>query len=234
MPNPASRVLPLVLFLAAAGQAGAQDVRLFATGSQDQLALGTYQVPGGKTHALGGDGFLWAVMQNLLASPDADAYKAAADARMLKIDPASGKDVAEYVYTLEPMAGFPGETTKARNTARISELTHVGGSRFLIDDRTDKTTHVLEIDTAGATDILGSRWDDATATPSLEQTDLAAAGITPVTKHLVLDNSALPQLPTKIEGMALVDGVFYLIDDNGFGIEGQRTKIAAVKGLAVD
>src|SRR3954447_25547066 len=49
MPNPASRVLPLVLFLAAGSQANAQDVRLFANGSQDQLDLGTYQVPGGKT-----------------------------------------------------------------------------------------------------------------------------------------------------------------------------------------
>ena len=56
----------------------------------------------------------------------------------------------------------------------------------------------------------------------------------PVTKHLVLDSSALQQLPTKIEGMALVDGVLYLINDDDFGIEGERTKIAAVKGLAVD
>ena len=51
-------------------------------------------------------------MRNLLANPE--AYNAAADARMLKIDPTSGKAVAEYVYTLEPMAGFPGETTRHR------------------------------------------------------------------------------------------------------------------------
>lgn len=181
--------------------------------------------------AVDGDGMLWAVLQNPLANPDADAFKAAANARILKIDPATGKPVAEYVYTLEPMASFPGEEKKAQSTARISELAHVDGTRFLIDDRTDKTTHILEIDVAGATDILGSRWDDPTTSPSLEQTDLASAGITPVSKHLVLDGSTVAQLPTKIEGVTLVDGVLYLLNDDDFGIGGERTKLAAIKGL---
>lgn len=183
--------------------------------------------------ALDADGFLWAVLQNPLANPDADAFKAAANARILKIDPASGRPVAEYVYTLEPMANFPGETKKAQSTARISELTYAGGTRFLLDDRTDKTTRILEIDPARASDILGSRWDDPETRPSLEQVDLAAVGIVPVAKRLVLDSSAMPQLPTKIEGMTLVDGVLYLLNDDDFGIEGQRTQLVAVKGLPI-
>ena len=181
--------------------------------------------------ALDGDGHLWAMLQNPLVNPDADAFKAAANARLLKIDPVSGTAVAEYVYTLEPMAGFPGEEKKAQSTARISELTHIGGTRFLIDDRTDRTTHILEIDTAGATDILGSRWDDPAISPTLEQSDLAATGIKPVSKRLALDSAKLPQLPTKIEGVSLVDGVLYLINDDDFGITGARTQIMVVRGL---
>ena len=181
--------------------------------------------------AVDGDGMLWAVLQNPLANPDADSFKAAANTRILKIDPATGKPVAEYVYTLEPMASFPGEEKKAQSTARISELAHVDGTRFLIDDRTDKTTHILAIDVAGATDILGSRWDDPSTSPSLEQTDLASIGIIPVSKHLVLDSSAVAQLRTKIEGVTLVDGVLYLLNDDDFGIGGERTKLAAIKGL---
>lgn len=183
--------------------------------------------------ALGEDGHLWAVLQNPLVNPDADAFKAAANARILEIDPATGKPLAEHVYTLKPMAGFPGEEKKAQSTARISELAHVAGTRFLIDDRTDRTTHILEIDMAGATDILGSRWDDTATAPSLEQSDLAAAGITPVAKRLVLDSAAFPQLPTKIEGVTLVDGVLYLLNDDDFRIAGERTRLAAVRGLAL-
>ena len=100
--------------------------------------------------ALDSDGFLWAVLQNPLVNPDADAFKAAANARMLKIDPVSGAAVAEYVYTLEPMKGFPGEEKKAQSTARISELAHIGGTRFLIDDRTDKTTRICSRSTLPA------------------------------------------------------------------------------------
>lgn len=183
--------------------------------------------------ALDGDGFLWAMLQNPLVNPDADAFKAAANARLLKIDPVSGAAVAEYVYTLEPMAGFAGEEKKAQSTSRISELTHIGGTRFLIDDRTDRTTHILEIDVAGATDILDTRWDDPATKPTLEQTDLAAAGIEPVSKRLVLDSAKFPQLPTEIEGVALVNGVLYLINDDDFGIEGAHTTISAIKGVAL-
>ena len=184
--------------------------------------------------ALDSDGFLWAVLQNPLVNPDADAFKAAANARMLKIDPVSGAAVAEYVYTLEPMKGFPGEEKKAQSTARISELAHIDGTRFLIDDRTDKTTHLLEIDVAGATDILGSRWDDPATTPTLEQSDLAAAGVAPVKKRLVLDSSAVPQMPKKIEGVTLVEGILYLVNDDDFGIEGDRTSLLAVSGLKLN
>ena len=235
---------PSVLHVAAGGKV---IMRFVPKGSESDFADAGYPVAGTlpailarrqlnrgiEGLALDGDGHLWAMLQNPLVNPDADAFKAAANARLLKIDPVSGTAVAEYVYTLEPMAGFPGEEKKAQSTARISELTHIGGTRFLIDDRTDRTTHILEIDTAGATDILGSRWDDPAISPTLEQSDLAATGIKPVSKRLALDSAKLPQLPTKIEGVSLVDGVLYLINDDDFGIEGQHTTISAIEGLTL-
>ena len=174
--------------------------------------------------------FLYAMMQSPLANPDTDTYRQAKNARILKIDRASGRPVAEYVYTMEPMAGFPGETDKPQSTARVSELLHLDGERFLVDDRTDRTTHLLAIDLAGATDILGSRWDDPATSPSLEATELAAAGIVPVRKRLVLDSAAHPELPGKLEGMALLaDGTLVLINDDDFGIEGANTTIVLVE-----
>ena len=183
--------------------------------------------------ALDADGFLWAVLQNPLANPDADAFKAAANARMLKIDPASGRPVAEYVYTLEPMANFPGENKKAQSTARISELAYIGGTQ-LPDRRSDRQDDAHPGDRRGRRQRhpgqpLGRSRDRAEP----RTVDLAAAGIVPVTKRLVLDSSALPQLPTKIEGMTLVDGVLYLLNDDDFGIEGERTQLVVAKGLPI-
>ena len=235
---------PSVLHVAAGGKV---IMRFVPKGSESDFADAGYPVAGTlpailakrplnrgiEGLALDGDGHLWAMLQNPLVNPDADAFKAAANARLLKIDPVSGTAVAEYVYTLEPMAGFPGEEKKAQSTARISELTHTGGTRFPTAHRTDRTTHILEIDTAGATDILGSRWDDPAISPTLEQSDLAATGIKPVSKRLALDSAKLPQLPTKIEGVSLVDGVLYLINDDDFGIESQHTTISAIEGLTL-
>lgn len=174
--------------------------------------------------------FLYAMMQSPLANPDGDTYRQAKNARILKIDRASGRPVAEYVYTMEPMAGFAGEAEKPQSTARVSELLHLEDERFLVDDRTDRTTHLLAIDLAGATDILGSRWDDPATSPSLEATDLAAAGIVPVGKRRVLDSAAHPELPGKLEGMALLkNGTLVLINDDDFGIEGAATTIVLVE-----
>lgn len=176
--------------------------------------------------------FLWFVLQNPLANPDAKAYRAARNTRLFKFDRSADRLVAEYVYELTPMAEFPGEEQKAQNTARVSELLALDGDRLLILDRTERTTKIFAIDTRGATDILGSRWDDPATLPSLEQTRLAEAGITPVGKRLVLDSSRHPELPPKIEGMAFfADGSLMLINDDDFGIDGRRTLVARVRGL---
>ncbi len=133
--------------------------------------------------------FLWLAVQSPLANPDAAAYKKASNDRLIKVDRATLKVVAEYVYEMTPMKDFPGEEAKAQSTARVSDLRGIDDHRFLIDDRTDKTTRIYEIDVSGATDIHGSKWDDPATSPTLEQTSLADAKITAVTKRLVLDSS---------------------------------------------
>lgn len=176
--------------------------------------------------------FLYVALQNPLANPDAKAYQAARNLRLFKIDRATGRPVGEYVYELTPMAEFKGEEGKGASTARVSEMLAVGEDRLLVLDRTERTTKIFRVDLAGATDILGGRFDDPATLPSLEQTNLAEAGIRPVSKRLVLDSSAHPELPTKIEGMALfADGSLMLINDDDFGIEGKRTLVARVRGL---
>jgi hypothetical protein len=76
------------------------------------------------------------------------------------------------------------------------------------------------VDLAKATDILGSRWDDASASPSLEETnDLAAAGVNVLPKKLAVDLSKLPHMPKKIEGIAVIDArTIAVANDNDFDI----------------
>ncbi|MCS6779909.1 MAG: esterase-like activity of phytase family protein [Geminicoccaceae bacterium] len=221
--------------------------RLVPAGSEADFAEAGYPVEGKlppiltkrqlnrgiESVALGPDErFLWFILQNPLANPDAKAYQAARNTRLFQYDRREDRLVGEYVYELTPMAEFKGEESKAQSTARISELLALDAERFLLVDRTERTTKIVLIDTRGATNILGSKWDDPATTPTLEQTGLAEAGIVPVTKKLVLDSSAHPELPVKIEGMAwFADGSLMLINDDDFGIDGRRTIVARIRGL---
>ena len=172
---------------------------------------------------------LYAIVQNPLANPNADAYKKASATRILKLDLKSRQVVGEYVYTLDPAESFKNDKSDKQSDVRISELTAVGVDQLIVLERIAKTTTLHAIDLGAATNILGTDWDKVETSPSLEQTaaaDLAAKGITPVSKRLWLDSSTYPELPEKVEGVAIVDGKeLVLINDDDFGIEGAKTRI---------
>jgi hypothetical protein len=172
---------------------------------------------------------LYTIVQNPLANPDADAYKKATATRILKLDLKSRQVVGEYVYTLDPAESFKNDKSDKQSDVRISELTAVGVDQLIVLERIAKTTKLHAIDLSAATNILGADWDKAETSPSLEQiaaADLVAKGITPVSKKLWLDSSTYPELPEKVEGVAIVGGKqLILINDDDFGIEGAKTRI---------
>ena len=172
---------------------------------------------------------LYTIVQNPLANPDADAYKTATATRILKLDLKSQQVVGEFVYTLDPAESFKSDKSDKQSDVRISELTAVGVDKLIVLERIAKTTKLHAIDLSAATNILGTAWDKAETSPSLEQiaaADLAANGITPVTKKLWLDSADHPDLPEKVEGVAIVEGKeLVLINDDDFGIEGAKTRI---------
>jgi hypothetical protein len=190
---------------------------------------------------------LYALVQNPLANPDAKAYNSAINTRLLKLD--IGKDgaattltpVAEYVYRLDnwqKYAALGATDAEKPSSLRISEMTALGHEHFLVDERTDQIAKLFEISLDGATNILGSKWDDAATSPSLEQSDLAAEKVVPVTKaeRLVASSleNATTRYPGKIEGMSLTaDGKLFLINDNDFGIAGAPTQIMIVDGSGI-
>ena len=172
---------------------------------------------------------LYAIVQNPLANPDADAFKKAVATRVLKLDLKTQQVVGEYVYTLDPAESFKNDKSDKQSDVRISELTSVGPDQLVVLERIAKTTKLQAIDLSTGTNILGTDWDKAETAPSLEQltaADLTAKGVTPVTKKLWLDSSTFAELPEKVEGVSIVDGKdLVLINDDDFGIEGAKTRI---------
>jgi hypothetical protein len=179
------------------------------------------------------EAFLYFIVQNPLANPDAKTFNAARNTRLFKFDRRAGTLVGEWVYQLDDPRSFALDPSDRQSDPRISELTALGPDRLLVLERTERTTKLYEIRLAGATDIRGSAWDDPATRPTLEQTnDLAGTGIVPLAKTLRLDSARdIPDAPEKIEGVAFLgDGALVLINDNDFGIRGDETRILVVRG----
>jgi hypothetical protein len=179
------------------------------------------------------EAFLYFIMQNPLANPDVKTYQQAKNTRLFKFDRRAGTLVGEWVYQLDDPQSFALDPSDKQNEPRISELTALGPDRLLVLERTDKTTKLHEVTLAGATNILGTKWDDVATSPSLEkENDASKLGIVPVRKVLRLDSARdIKDAPEKIEGVAFLgDGAMALINDNDFGIRGDETRILVIRG----
>jgi len=178
--------------------------------------------------------FLYFIMQNPLANPDTAAFQKARNTRLFKLDRATMRVVGEYVYTLDDPQSFRRDPSSKQSDPRISEMMAVGLDRLIVDERTELTTKLYEVELASATNIAGSRWDDAPTRPTLEQSDAAAVGIVPLKKALRFDTADHTEVVGKTEGMTLLgDGALALINDDDFGISGARTQIAVVRGTEI-
>jgi hypothetical protein len=182
--------------------------------------------------------FLYALVQSPLSNPDADAYKKSRQARLIKIDLAERKAVGEFVFVEDTPDSFAQDQSDKQNDVRMSELMALGADDLVVLERINQTTKLQRISLADATNILGSAWDDVATSPSLEQVaakDLAAGGVTPVSKTLWFDSAKHEGLPAKIEGVTITgDGALLLINDDDFGIAGDRTKIVLLPAPATN
>ncbi|MFJ9823858.1 esterase-like activity of phytase family protein [Streptomyces sp. NPDC101160] len=165
------------------------------------------------------DGDLVLALQSPLLNPDKASGEESRTTRLLRFSPREGGVTAEYAYRFDPVGTVePGQTKTSE--LKISALVALGGDRLMVEERTDKAARLYEIRLRRGSDILGSAWDAAGTTPSLEQlADPAAAGVPVPAKRLVVDLGALDGVPGKIEGIA-VEGsrTLVLLNDNDFGM----------------
>jgi hypothetical protein len=167
--------------------------------------------------ALSDDGqTLFAVVQSPLSNPTKKAGEASRNSRILAVNTATGEPVAEYVYRFQDVAEFGDDD---QDEMKLSGLVWIDPATLLALERTDEVARLYRLDLAGATNILGTAWDDRGTSPTLEELDdPAAAGAVPLAKTLLLDLAPM-HVPEKIEGVAVVDtDTIALANDNDFAI----------------
>jgi hypothetical protein len=185
--------------------------------------------------ALSPDGAtLFFILQNPLMNPDSATYGAAVNARLFRMEAATGRITGEFVYAMDPVADYPGEKSKANSTVRISELTALDNDRLVVLERTEQTTRLYEVTLSAADNISGSRWDEVATSPSLEQVTAGQGGFRLLPKVRRLDTAAHKEIPVKVEGVALTgDGRVMIVNDNDFGIEGAETVVILLKDTGI-
>ncbi len=165
--------------------------------------------PDGKT--------LLAVVQSPLGNPDEETGETSRVTRILAVDAITGEPAAEYAYVMESGPEFDPAEGIEQADMKVSGIVAIDNDTALVLERTDDVARLYTIELAGATNLLGTAWDDASTTPSLEAGDLSA-DVTPVAKTLLADLSTA-DVPTKIEGVAVVDGgTLAVSNDNDFDL----------------
>lgn len=171
------------------------------------------------------DGVLFAMLQRPLNNPNRSAADANGNVRLVAINlrtllkGAPEPLFRQYVYRVPP----------GNSSVTLSDLFSTGPNRLLVPERgTDK---LFEIDISSATDITllesadGRLISDPTKTlEQLNTAALAAAGIVPVSKAVVVDSlTAIDPLLEKCEGVCLVGNHLVFTYDNDFNVADTAT-----------
>lgn len=164
------------------------------------------------------------LMQNPVDNPDASIRKTSRLNRLVVFDPRSGES-KQYAYMLDATSSV------------VSEIAAVTDRTFIVSERDQlfqgdpkapsKLKRIYKIDLAPATDIsdaadsLNGKTVNGKTLEQLNDAELAAAGIVPVSKELVVDLLALPggYPHDKSEGLAVIsDTLIAVSNDDDFGI----------------
>lgn len=171
--------------------------------------------------AYSADGYVYAIVQRPLNNPNRTAADANGNGRLVAVNVRAlltgcpENLVRQYLYQMPPANG--GVT--------VSDLYSTGPGRLLVPERgTDK---LFQVSVAGATDltlledpVTGKLIADPTRTiEQLDPAGLAAFGITPVSKTVVIDSlTAIDPLLEKVEGVCISGGRIVLTHDNDFNV----------------
>lgn len=174
-------------------------------------------------------------LQSPLLNPSTAVGNASRMTRILRFDVNSKQFTGEFIYPFELPATVDKTTTKTTEL-KLSALVALDNDTLLVQERTDNSFLLTTIELKESGNILGSKWDLLETTPSLENWAVAVPeGIAPLIasldKKIVFDSSMIPSMPTKIEGVAVLDSQHIaLINDNDFNFSYSATTGQATSG----
>lgn len=174
--------------------------------------------------------WMFMAMQSPLRNPDKSVDNSR-NLRILKIDLATLKPVAEYTYLTEDAKQFKD---LKQSDIVISDLYAMNEHTLLIDER-DKNEgtkaqlkKIFKVDLSKATNILGKFDDTKKAGKTLEQlrtAELTKWKINTPTKVTILNAVDFKYPHEKIEGISLVNGnTLVMVNDNDFGVNDPDSK----------
>lgn len=154
-----------------------------------------------------------------LQSPlDNDDYSKTRNVRMYKMALDDYNNISEYLYKLETPETFikDNETkTVKQKKVKVSEMSALSSGKVLVLERVSKSTKIFKVDFNTATPVPSDK------SANLENDD---SGVTSIAKTKVFDTDTVDGYTSKIEGIASLGGDdFLLVNDNDFGIEGDKT-----------
>lgn len=173
--------------------------------------------------ALSPDGStLFVGLQSPLLNPTKAVGDASLATRILRFDIASQKFTGEFVFGFEA-ASKVDATSKKASDLKLSALVALDADTLLVQERTDNSFLLSTFEVSEAANILGSKWDLATTSPSLESytgvgTNAEVEALIKLSeKKIVFNSTSIPSMPMKIEGLAVIDPQhIVVINDNDF------------------
>jgi len=183
---------------------------------------------------------LYAPMQSPLSNPSEEIGRHSRNCRILAFDLGTEQPSAEYLYRFDPVGEF--DTNAEQKDMKIGAVAMIDHHRMLVLERTDAIAKVYMVDMNLATDLLSTRWHNASDDESLEALERpSSVGVRALPKKLVVDLSQLEDMPEKIEGLSIVDSHHIaVVNDDDFGFDdfddegnavdsGNRTRLVLIR-----
>jgi hypothetical protein len=165
--------------------------------------------------------------QSPLAHPDKRAHERGRHVRLWTLDAETGALLAQHLYPLDPPDQFRRDQENgpvAWADLKVSEMLCLGENRLLLLERGSATTRLYAVTLAPELQ-LGPEHLDPETRPTVEELSGAGAELPALTKTLVLDTDAHPEVSPDLEGMILLSPrELLLVNDNDFGVEGVGTR----------
>lgn len=181
------------------------------------------------------DGKLYAFIQSPMRNPIStvngtlNGWK---NIRVIEFNPATETTTGQYVYIMDNNAPLGGLTDSRAD--KIGDAVAIGNGEFLVIERDDDAIDsdpladiqkkIFRFNLTGATNVnaLANVLPNGKTIEQMTVAELAASGITPITKYLHVDLATAGYNTTeKVEGLTIIDcNTLAVINDNDFTVGG--------------